>query len=293
MSKQDIPSFEEFLSLPAKDVAQLAPQTLIFAAGGTRRSAALAGVATTGNEYASWAYKQMIECFDLFFQYGVKYIITHAIIPNQYNEVTNKYREKLFEWVDWVLAGPEQMQNYQRRGWNVRLLGTEHTPQVAHVAQRLREIQAPEGAPTLCFTITTSEEALWESMLTAVVKSSAKTQADAIRAYYGEDIPPVEMYISCCKPGFFPAILPPFLMGNVQCYWALRPGFITDPNKILELLYDYAYVRKTWQPDKTGRAEMALEHQSVWEKAPTLGLGMRLGPFWYPRPIEHPGSSDS
>lgn len=287
-----IPSFDEFLNLPAEEMAHLAPKTLIFAAGGTRRSAALAGVSTTGNEYASWAYGQMIECFALFFRHGVKHIITHAIIPNQYNETTGKYREKLFDWVDWVLAGPDQVQDYQRRGWKVRLLGAENIPQVAHVAQRLREIQAAEDAPTLYFTITTSEDALWESMLTSVVNSGAKTQADAIRAYYGENIPPVEMYISCCKPGFFPAILPPFLMGNVQCYWALRPGFITDSRKIRELIYDFAYVRKTWQADKTGRAEMALEHQSVWENAPTLGLGMRLGPFWYPRPIESPDSSN-
>jgi hypothetical protein len=284
MGNQSIPTFDEFLQFPLDAVAPLAPKTLVYAAGGTRRSAALAGVPTSGDAYALWAYRQMIDCFDLFFQHGVCTIMTHAIIPNQYNEVTGAYREKLFEWVDQVLAGPDQVKDYCRRGWNVRLFASEPIPQVIRTADRLRESNIP-GAPTLCFTVTTSEESLWASMLDVVARERPRTQADAIAAYYGQAIDPVDMYISCCKPGIFPAILPPFLMGNVQCYWVLRPGFVADPRVVRELLYDYAYVRKTWQPDKTGRAEMSLEHRQVWEQAPTLGLGTRLGPFWYPRPI--------
>ncbi|HXF63764.1 MAG TPA: hypothetical protein VNK95_19220 [Caldilineaceae bacterium] len=51
------------------------------------------------------------------------------------------------------------------------------------------------------------------------------------------------------------------------------------------ILYDYAYVRPTWQADKTGRAEQALKYRQAWEDPPVVGLGVRLGPFWYPAPI--------
>ena len=111
---------------------------MIFAAGGTRRSAVLAGIPSTGDEYAHWAYHQMISCFELFFEHGVRHIITHAIIPSQYNEVTEDYREKLLLWADRVLAGPEAIAGYQRLGWRVRLLGSEHLPILENAATRVR-----------------------------------------------------------------------------------------------------------------------------------------------------------
>lgn len=282
------PTLAEFLAGPIDAVRELAPQTLIFAAGGTRRSAAMNGVSTTGNEYAQWAYNQMMACFDLFFKHGVKHIITHAVIPSQYQETTLDYREKLLKWVDWVLAGPAAMAGYQQRGWQVRLWGTENVPEVEHVAQRLRASSAPDGAPMMCFTITPDEEAPWNSLFSAVQRSGATTQAEAIRAQYGDNIPPATLYIGSGKPAIFPAIVPPLLMGKVQCYWMQRPGFILEEETIRTLLYDYAYTRNTWKKDKTGRAEQALVSQQVWQQAPLLGLGMRLGPFWYPLPIAPP-----
>jgi len=72
----------------------------------------------------------------------------------------------------------------------------------------------------------------------------------------------------------------------LQCYWSQRPGFRLDERQLRRILYDYAYTRRTWREDKTGRAEKALAHRSVWERGPTIGLGVRLGPFWYPAPIK-------
>lgn len=279
-----IPSFEKFLATPAVEIAHLAPQSMIFAAGATRRSAALAGVATTGDTYARWAYNRMIECFELFFELGVGHIITHAIIPSQYNEVTEGYRKKLLDWVDWIVAGPEALEGYQRRGWKARLAGTENLPELELVAARLRENPAPSEAPTMWVTVTPTQSAPWDSVLGAVHQSGAKTQAEAIRALYGEDIPPVTLYILGGKPLIFPAVVPPLLMGQMQCYWTSRPGFILDYKTVREILYDYAYTRKTWQKDKTGRAAKVLEDRARWENAPIQGLGMRVGPFWYPQP---------
>ena len=108
----DPATLEEFLNGPIENVRKIAPATMIFAAGGTRRNAALAGAPTTGQEYALWAYHQMMDCFEIFFEHGVQHIITHAIIPTQYQEVTPDYREKLLSWVDVVLAGPEAMRDY-------------------------------------------------------------------------------------------------------------------------------------------------------------------------------------
>jgi hypothetical protein len=275
-------SFDEFQAKPIDEILALAPTTMIYAAGGTRRSAVLAGVSSTGDEYAQWAYNQMISCFEIFFDHGVRNIITHAITPAQYDEVTEGYREKLLEWVDWVLAGPEAIKGYESRRWRVRLLGAEHLPALEAVVNRLKQISSPPDAPTLWLTVTPTESASWDSIIGAIRRSSAKTQAEAIKAQFGEEIEPATLFIGSGKPSVFPAIVPPLLMGKTQCYWPLRPGFIVEPVTVRKILYDYAYTRKTWQKDKSGRAEKVLEDTDLWENAPILGLGTRLGPFWYP-----------
>ena len=279
------PSFEEFLALSNNALAHLAPATMIFAAGGTRRRAVLAGIDPTSNEYAQWSFEQMIACFELFFQLGVRHIITHAIIPSQYQEVTHGYREKLLQWVDRGLTNPTALEGYQRLGWRARLLGTDSLPQLASAAERLRKNPAPPDAPTIWVTVTPTEQAPWDSLLTAVHQSGTRTQAEAIRAQFGEDIPPATLYIGSGKPGVFPAVVPPLLMGKMQCYWLQRPGFLVDRQTVRAVLYDFAYTRKTWKKDKTGRAEQVLDQRDIWEDAPVLGLGVRMGPFWYPAPI--------
>ncbi len=282
------PTLEEFLKAPVSEIAPVAPATLIFAAGGTRRSAAFAGISPEGDEFAKWSRVEMITCFDMIFRHGVQNIISHAIIPSQYKEVTGGYRQALTRWTDWGLSGPEALADYARLGWRVRLLGTEKLPDLQTTAARLIEETASPPAPTLWYTVTPSETSAWELILEAAHRTQAKTQQEAIRALYGEDLPPATLIIGSGKPGVFPAIVPPLLMGKLEGYWKQSPGFRMAERTFCEILYDYAYARATWRQDKTGRAEQALAHRAVWEKAPMLGLGMRLGPFWYPQPIPHP-----
>jgi hypothetical protein len=59
-----------------------------------------------------------------------------------------------------------------------------------------------------------------------------------------------------------------------------------DQRQLRAILYDYAYLRKTWKKDKSGRAEQALVERDLWERGNVLGLGIRKGPFWYPAPFE-------
>ena len=51
---------------------------------------------------------------------------------------------------------------------------------------------------------------------------------------------------------------------------------------IRQIFYDYAYTRRTWQKDKSSRYGDVLAQRSFWEQPRVLGLGQRVGPFWYP-----------
>jgi hypothetical protein len=284
MKSDGRPELEQFLAAPLLDITPLAPATMIFAAGGTRRSAALAGISLESNDYAHWSYGQMNACFDLIFRHGVRHLFTFAIISSQLNEVTAGYRERLLEWVAWGLAGPQAMADYQQLGWRVRLLGSEHLPSLAPVAERLLTETSANGCPTLWWCVVPAPELQWQLLLAAAQTAQARSQKEAIQALYGEEIPLASLYLAFGKPLVSPSLFPPLLVGEMHCYWSQRPGYTLTEKEFRTILYDYAYLRRTWQKDKSGRAEAALSYREAWEQGPILGLGTSLGPFWYPSP---------
>jgi hypothetical protein len=98
----------------------------------------------------------------------------------------------------------------------------------------------------------------------------------------GEELPLATLYLAFGKPMFVPDLLPPLLSGDVQCYWTQRPGYDLDERSLRQIIYDYAYLRPTWTRDKSARYADVEAQRSLWEHAPTLGLGRRVGAFWYP-----------
>lgn len=274
-------TLQEFLAAPTAEVAQVAPSTIVYTMGGTRRSAALAGIVPESNAYIRWTREQLVACLSLIFRYGVKHIFVVAITPDNYQE-TGAYRERLIEFTDWALAGPEALADYGRLGWRVRLLGSEHIPELAATAARLRT-QTPAHSPhTLWSLAIPHADAPWQTIIDAMQQTGAHTHQALIQAVYGEAIPPITMFLSTGKLAFSQTLLPPLLIGKVQCYWRQQPGHNLTEREWREILYDYAYTRATWKEDKQGRAEAALQHRAVWETAPTIGLGKRVGPFWVP-----------
>ena len=115
----------------------------------------------------------------------------------------------------------------------------------------------------------------------------AATREELVRLVYGETSRR-RLYIGTGKPQFVHSIVPPLLAGKLECYWSQHLGYDLDQHTLRSILYDFAYVRRFVQTDKTGRAEQVLAYESVWDEPTVLGMGMRLGPFWYPAPVEVP-----
>jgi hypothetical protein len=286
------PTLEAFLAAPLETVKKVAPATMVFAAGGTRRAAVLAGVSLTNDDYVSWTRRRLVACFDLIFRHGVQHILAPVIIQSNFSEAGH-YRRRLLAWVEWGLASAEALADYGRLGWRVRLLGAGSIPELAGTAERLQQMTTTENAPTVWFTVATHADAPWEELLTAAQHAGARSRREAILALYGEAIPPATLLLSFGKPEIFPDLIPPLLIGKMQCYWRQSFGYELDERQFRAILYDYAYLRSTWQEDKTGRAEQVWQYRAAWERPPTIGLGVRLGPFWYPAPIHAPADGTS
>lgn len=283
------PSREEFLALPTNAVHDIAPQTVILTNGGTRRHAVLAGVSPVSDAYAHWTRVQMINCLSLIFGHGIQHIFTTVLAETNYNEVTPGYREKLAQWIEYGLASPKALDDYAARNWRVRLMGTESWPELQEIALRIQEATSTNSGPRLWFMASSSDEHHWEKVFSVVQENHGLTRAQIIRKIYGEDIPLATLYIGSGKPQITTSNVPAILIGSLQCYWRQHLGYDLDELTLRKILYDYAYLRKTWEKDKSGRAEKALAYRSAWDDPPVLGIGTKLGPFWYPAP--HDGLS--
>ena len=275
------PSLEQFLAAPLADVARIMPETVVYTTGGTRRSAVLSGISPQSDEYAHWTRERMVECFDLLFRCGARHIFTTMIRPGQFAEV-GPYRDRLLEWLEWGLVGPEALADYARLGWRVRLIGAESLPEIQPIADRLRAVTPGRFKATLWYHVIPEPGAPWQWLLEAAHRSQARTQADAIRALYGEDIPLAKLYLAFGKPMFVADLLPPLLAGEVQCYWIQSPGYLRDEALLRRILYDYAYLRPTWQIDKSSRYGTLEANRSLWQQPLVLGYGQQVGAFWYP-----------
>lgn len=284
MEQRPSPTLEEFLSAPIEEVAKIAPATMVYAPGGTRRQAIFNGIEPWSAEYMAWALKRTIGCCTVIFSHGVKHLFTPLLISTNFKEV-NRHRESLFQGIHKSLTGSTILSEYRRLGWRVRLIGAESVPNLMETAAKLRVATQTDASHTLYWLVVPDPEVFWQHLFSAVHSSQVKTRKEAICAMYGEEIPLATLYLAFGKPMISPEIISPLLMADLQCYWSQQPGYTLTDKLFRTILYDYAYLRKTWQEEKLGRATEALLHQKEWEEEIMLGLGMRLGPFWYPAPM--------
>lgn len=282
------PTLEEFLAAPLEAVRPIAPATAILGAGGTRRKAVLAGISPHSKEYACWTRQQAFACLDMVLAHGVQHVISPVLVHSHQHEHTPGYSDQLLKWVLWAMTMDGAGDEYARRGWRVRLIGVESWPELAEVDTYVRAITKDNPGPTVWFSVVSQVDAHWEMMLRLARQSEAASREELVRQVYGEDVPPATLYIGTGKPQFVHSIVPPLLVGKLECYWSQHLGYDLDQRTLRSILYDFAYVRRLNQSDKTGRAEQALAYESAWEDPPVVGMGMRLGPFWYPAPVEAP-----
>jgi hypothetical protein len=266
-------------------VAAVAPATVITAFGGTRRSAALAGIDPHTDEYADWSRQEMLACMELLFTHGVRHIFATVVVSSNMVEFAS-YRERFLGWIAQGLAGSKALADYVGRSWRVRMIGTEHVPELQTAANELVRATPPRWSHTLWWTVTPTPEAPWQAALDTVARAGARTRREAIRALYGEDIPLATLFLSTGKPIIMYDLIPPLLAGNLQCYWVQRPGFRLNQRMLRGILYDYAYMRRTQKVSASvDRSTDLAAQRSAGETKVVLGVGQRLGPFWYPEAL--------
>ncbi len=267
--------------LSTEQIRAIAPETVIYAPGGTRRQAALAGIDPHSDQYVNWLRAQMLASMDALCSVNVKHVFQGLLRSTHFAE-RSAYRERLFKWGEWFLTGPEAIEDWQRRGWRVRLTGVEDIPEMQAVAETLEAITPPHADFTIWFYMYASLDSQWTTIFKTLQHLDHPTREALIQATYGEKIPPASMYISSGKTLIAPDALPILLMDEMHCYWMQRPGYALDADMLGAMIYDAMHTRKTWQADKTNRYHHVFEQRDLLESSRIIGLGHRIGPFWYP-----------
>lgn len=287
MAQNAVPERATFLAAPAAVVAAVAPATAVWAFGGTRRRAVMAGI-PLDETYIEWSRPQMVENIDLFFRLGIRHLLVPVLGPNQTAEV-GLYGERIIAWIVQSLAGPTMLDAYRQRGWRVRMILPSPIPVLQEAAARLVQEPVPPDAPTIWYYLVAEHDDAWQDLLDTIHRTGARTYAEAQQAVYGEALPPATLLVGFGKPVVGTTLIPPLLCGPaVQCYWTQRAGLrLTEP-MLREILYDYAYNRRTFRPDRQGRYEQAPAQQALWDTTAILGVGVALDGFWYPASFPGP-----
>ena len=276
-----IPTQDEFLAAPVEAVAAVAPRSMVYAPGGTRRSATFAGIVPWSAEHVRESQNRFVECLDVIFRYGVEHVFSPMIMVGHAKEVDDIERQLIVR-VGEFAADPYLQDMVRRRGWQIKLAPSAFSQALEPYAEELRVRAPANAAHTWWMTITPTYEGWWDNLITVIRSDQMSTGADAIRALYGQDVPPITLCLAFGKPVVSPDLFPPLLMGNVQCYWSQQAGYTLTDEQYRKVLYDYAFLRRTWQKDKIARAKEAQAQREIWEQEVILGLGKRYGPFWYP-----------
>jgi hypothetical protein len=284
MAEETRPTLEDFLAAPDAVVAAVAPVTAAYAPSGSRRQATIEGV-PIDERYMEWSRPQMVENLALFFRLGVRHLIVPVLGPNQFIE-GGLYGEQIIDWCIRGLAGPEMVHEYQRRGWRARFIVPSPVATLRAAAAQLQQETGVGRGPTVWYYVVAQGGDPWQDLLDTIQRTGARTYSEVLQAVCGEELPPATLLVGFGKPLTGTNLLPPLLTGpTMHGYWTQRAGLrLTEP-MLRRILYDYAYNRPTFHRDRGSRYDEARQQPALWDTTAILGVGTRIGSYWYPEPF--------
>jgi hypothetical protein len=273
---------DDFLKLPTEEIKQYVPKTLVWAAGGTRRAAALADVPS--DEYYKWGFKHQFRVASMYLKYGIQDVFMPILGPSQIREV-GEYREKLLGAYE-ALCSENCMQLYKQLNARVRFLGMENMPESFQVkAKEVEETSKDFGNQTLwwVFIINNENELELQAYNKLIMEGGQLNDIkECIKSFYGTNVEPADIFIGFSKfhNGYW---IPPFLGAKTALYWTDFPSYTMEEEDFKKILWDYAFSRKTWSQDKSHRYDTIKESElpERHEQKYIWGVGKHLGNFWY------------
>jgi tuberculosinol/isotuberculosinol synthase len=295
---------DTFLKMPTAEVATLVrehgPKVCVFPINGTRRWFLLEYPERAKEDFvASYLKvnaKQHLELYRLFFDHGVDTLLTPVFGPDLL-ERNETYDALLKDGLVIFAEDEGLLAFYEAYGVRVRVYGDAERylantiyADALDTYEELTQRTQHHDRHCLFFGVCAHDAA--ETVASIGHRfyqdyGRVPSKQEIIKAYYGESVGPVDLFIGADRPAAFD--MPLISTGAEDLYFTVAPSPYMDARTLRTILYDHMYARRV---DDTEYHKLSpADWQRLGEfyrrnQHAVLGLGRQdpSGQFWYPIP---------
>jgi tuberculosinol/isotuberculosinol synthase len=297
--------FEHFLQLPTEDVAALVRATghkvCVFPVNGTRRWFMLEHADKIGDDfiaaYMDESIKNHVELCAMLFDHGVQTILA-PVFGKELMRRGDEYTKRVgIDGLVRTATDPHYRRFFAEYDVRVRFYGDYRdvltgTPyeyalksmyEVSETTRQNSRFQLFFGV----FADESIETVARFSVEHYLAQGAVPDKEALIRKYYGEDVPPVSMFIGFDKFSAFD--MPLLATGEEDLYFSVSPSPYMTEHQLRTILYDHLYLRRTPEPDYAKFSSSQLNWLRSYYRAHqdhVLGTGKLKFDLWLPQLME-------
>ena len=293
--------FERFLELPVADVSARIQATghkvCVFPVNGTRRWFMLEHGDKIGSDffesYMEESIKNHVGLCKMLFDHGIETILA-PVFGRELMRRGDEYTKRVgIDGLVRTATDPIYREFFEEYNVKVRfygdyrdvLSGTDYEYGLKSIYE-LTEATKQNTRFQLFFGVFADEATETIARLAVehyLAHGSVPDQEALIRKYYGEDLPPVSLFIGFDKFSVFD--MPLLASGEEDLYFSASPSPYMTERQLRAILYDHIYVRRIAEPDYTKLAEEELDWLREYyrtNKDYAFGVGKLKFNLWLP-----------
>jgi undecaprenyl pyrophosphate synthase len=242
--------------------------------------------------------RPFMDVYERIFAQGADHVFTPAMTHARF-ALDSNYQRQILAYSNEVFSGEFWREWFHQQKIHCRIYGDREMLQEQGYAKTLeyaddleRETRAYSKSLWLGFACSQSIEQIRITEREVLKGGRTHDQhpmqygyPDLIRSYYGEDVPPVDVFIRPCECRLSET-MPPFLGEYAECYFTPIPTTEMKGDWYRKVIYDFMFVRRRTFGAKSYRENLEPEAlaylRGYYEKnaSTVLGLGHRVGGFW-------------
>jgi tuberculosinol/isotuberculosinol synthase len=298
-------TFERFLELPTGEVAALVKaagqKVCVFPVNGTRRWFMLEHAQKIGNNfiaaYMDESIRNHVGLCSLLFDHGIDTILA-PVFGRELMHRGDEYTKRV--GIDGLVRTATDV-NYREffDGYDVKvrfygdyrdvLTGTPYEYALKSMYE-VTEATRQNSRFHLFFGVFADESLETVARLSVehyLAQGVVPDKQTLVRKYYGEDVPPVSLFIGFDKFSTFD--MPLLSTGAEDLYFSISPSPYMTERQLRTILYDHLYLRGVPEPDYTqlsaGQLDWLREYYHRNQDT-VLGTGRLMFDLWLPQTLE-------
>ena len=303
---------EQFLQLPTDEVAALVKEAgqkvCVFPVNGTRRWFMLEHAEKIGDDflkaYMDESIKNHVHLCAMLFDHGIDTILA-PVFGRELMRRGDEYTKRVgMDGLVRTATDKIYLDFFSQYNVKVRFYGDYRdvltgTPYEYALKSMYEVTEATKHNSNvrLLFGVFADESVETAARLSIehyLAQGAVPDKQTLIRKYYGEDLPPVSMFIGFDKFSTFD--MPLLSTGEEDLYFSVSPSPYMTQHQLRTILYDHMYLRRMPEPDYTKLAAQELNWLRTFyrnNKDNVFGVGRLKSDLWIPQTMEeNNGGSD-